>query len=52
MTSIRTSLVLVGLVVGVGPVLAQYPVPGRNFSSNLHLVTHVPLDGAQQVSDI
>ncbi|MBI4501894.1 MAG: hypothetical protein HY700_12140 [Gemmatimonadetes bacterium] len=42
---------LAAFVLGVSSLPAQYP-PGQHYSPNVHLLTHVPLAGAQKVSDI
>ena len=40
------------VLLGTTQAQAQYASPGQNFSPNVHLMTHVPLAGAQKVSDI
>ena len=45
-------VVITLLLLGRTPAYAQYPAPGQNFSPNVHLVSHVPLAGAQKISDI
>ena len=45
------SLILALLLSPAVPAVAQYPA-GRQFSPNVHLLTHVPLAGERKVSDI
>src|ERR1051326_5818664 len=51
MNRIMVGVTLALSVAGASLATAQYE-PGKNFSPNVHLVSHVPLAGEMKISDI
>src|SRR5436190_911887 len=45
------TLAWIGLVLVAGSLEAQQRLPGQQYSSNMHLMAHIPLGGAQPLLD-